>query len=72
MSSIAYDKGNILEQADKLLVDIAQYTISYEIKSKEAYQIARHVVMDSLGTAMLALRFPECTKHLGLSFPGFA
>lgn len=70
MSSIAYDKGNILEQADKLLVDIAQYTISYEIKSKEAYQIARHVVMDSLGTAMLALRFPECTKHLGPIVPG--
>ncbi|WP_372814359.1 bifunctional 2-methylcitrate dehydratase/aconitate hydratase [Paenibacillus sp.] len=70
MSSIAYEKGNILEQADKLLVDIAQYTISYEIKSKEAYQIARHVVMDSLGTAMLALRFPECTKHLGPIVPG--
>ncbi|TXK85915.1 bifunctional 2-methylcitrate dehydratase/aconitate hydratase [Paenibacillus sp. N3.4] len=70
MSSIIGDHGNMVEKADKLLVDIAQYSLSHEIISKEAYRIARHVVMDSLGTAMLALRFPECTKHLGPIVPG--
>ncbi|NOU89339.1 bifunctional 2-methylcitrate dehydratase/aconitate hydratase [Paenibacillus sp. LMG 31460] len=70
MSSIIGDHGNMVEKADRLLVDIAQYSLSHEIKSKEAYRIARHVVMDSLGTAMLALRFPECTKHLGPIVPG--
>lgn len=70
MNSIIGDHGNMVEKADKLLVDIAEYSLSHEINSKEAYRIARHVVMDSLGTAMLALRFPECTKHLGPIVPG--
>ena len=26
--------------------------------------------MDSLGCALLALRYPECTKHLGPTVPG--
>lgn len=52
-------------QTDSLLVEIAEYVLNKEIESKEAYQIAQYVLIDSLGTAMLALRFPECTKHLG-------
>jgi 2-methylcitrate dehydratase len=72
MSSIVKEKGNLLEQADPLLADIAQYTLSHVIESKEAYAIARHVVMDSLGTAVLALRFPECAKHLGPIVPGIS
>lgn len=72
MSSVYFDKGNIAEIADPLLVDIARYALSHEIKSEEAYQIARYVVMDSLGTALLALRFPECVKHLGPIVPGAA
>lgn len=55
---------------DRLLVDIADYTLDYAIESGEAYRIAQHVVMDSLGTGLLALRFPECAKHLGPIVPG--
>lgn len=55
---------------DCLLEDIANYTLSYAIESEEAYRIAQYVLLDSLGTALLALRFPECLKHLGPIVPG--
>lgn len=50
---------------DDLIQTIADYTLSYRIKSKEAWNTARHCLMDTLGCGLLALRFPECTKHLG-------
>ncbi|MBD0380216.1 bifunctional 2-methylcitrate dehydratase/aconitate hydratase [Paenibacillus sp. WST5] len=55
---------------DQLILDIADYTLNYEIESEEAYRIAQHVLIDSIGTGLLALRFPECTKHLGPIVPG--
>jgi len=59
-----------MANVDKLLLDIADYALNGEIDSSEAYRIARYVVMDSLGTGILALRFPECAKHLGPLVPG--
>ena len=50
---------------DDLIQAIADYTLNYRIKSKEAWSTARHCLMDTLGCGLLALRFPECTKHLG-------
>lgn len=44
---------------------IADYVLNYRIDSQEALSTARYCLMDSLGCAFLALRFPECTKHLG-------
>jgi 2-methylcitrate dehydratase len=55
---------------DKLLTDIVDYALSTETFSDEAYKIARYVLMDTLGTGFLALRFPECTKLLGPVVPG--
>ena len=55
---------------DQVLVDIAQYVCRMEIKSTEAYDTARNCLMDTLGCGLLALRFPECTKHLGPLVPG--
>ncbi|MEW9701668.1 bifunctional 2-methylcitrate dehydratase/aconitate hydratase [Paenibacillus sp. SI8] len=55
---------------DPLLVAIADYTLDYVIESDEAYRIAQYVLMDSLGTGLLALRFPDCTKLLGPIVPG--
>jgi 2-methylcitrate dehydratase len=40
------------------------------IDSAEAYNTARNCLMDTLGCGFLALRFPECTKHLGPIVPG--
>ncbi len=62
--------ANIRPQSDKELVDIAEYVMNYPVKSREAYDTARNCLMDSLGCALLALRYPECTKHLGPIVPG--
>ena len=50
---------------DQVIQDIADYVIGYEIDSDEAMDTARNCLMDTLGCGLLALRFPECTKHLG-------
>ena len=55
---------------DKELVDIAEYVLDTEINSDLAYETARYCLMDALGTAMLALNFPECTKLLGSTVEG--
>jgi 2-methylcitrate dehydratase len=47
------------------LQKIADYVLGYKIESEEALDTARNCLMDTLGCGLLALRFPECTKHLG-------
>ncbi|MFX0172946.1 MAG: bifunctional 2-methylcitrate dehydratase/aconitate hydratase [Candidatus Hodarchaeota archaeon] len=56
-------------QIDKEMVDIAKYVLNYVPDSDEAYNTARLCLMDSIGGAVLALRFPECTKMLGPVVP---
>ena len=55
---------------DRVIQDIADFVIDYEIDSVEAMDTARNCLMDTLGCGLLALRFPECTKHLGPFVPG--
>ena len=55
---------------DKVLVDIAEYVADAVIDSAEAYDTARNCLIDTIGCGLLALRFPECTKHLGPLVPG--
>ncbi|MCC5873955.1 MAG: bifunctional 2-methylcitrate dehydratase/aconitate hydratase [Gammaproteobacteria bacterium] len=50
---------------DPELVAIADYVDGFVIDSDEAFETARHCLMDTLGCGFLALRFPECIKHLG-------
>jgi 2-methylcitrate dehydratase len=57
-------------EPDSLLVQIAAYVDCQDITSQEAYRTARYCLMDTLGCGLLALRFPECTKHLGPIVPG--
>ncbi|TFE26677.1 bifunctional 2-methylcitrate dehydratase/aconitate hydratase [Cohnella luojiensis] len=59
-----------MRKTDQLLVDIADYILNDAVESEEAYRIAQHVLLDSIGTGLLALRFPECTKLLGPIVPG--
>ena len=61
---------NVRPDPDQVLVDIAHYVCDYQITSNEAYQTARNCLIDTLGCGLLALRFPECTKHLGPIVPG--
>ena len=57
--------SNNRPEPDRILVDIAEYVADYPIDSQLAYETARHCLIDSLGCGLLALRYPECTKHLG-------
>ncbi|HET7754359.1 MAG TPA: bifunctional 2-methylcitrate dehydratase/aconitate hydratase [Anaeromyxobacteraceae bacterium] len=68
MSSHAAD-SNVRPAPDPELVAIADY-VRRPIEREEAYETARYCLMDTLGTGFLALRFPECTKHLGPIVPG--
>lgn len=56
---------NVRPDYDEVLQKIAAYVLDEHIKSNVAWETARHCLMDTLGCGLLALRFPECTKHLG-------
>src|SRR5579884_2847877 len=62
--------SNIRPNPDKILVDIANYVMRYQIDSSEAYQTARLCLMDTLGCGLEALGYPACTKLLGPIVPG--
>lgn len=55
---------------DTVLTDIADYVINYQIDSEEAFNTARNCLIDTIGCGLMALKFPECTKHLGALVPG--
>ena len=50
---------------DEVLQKIADYVLTHQLDSEEAWDTARNCLIDTLGCGLLALRFPECTKHLG-------
>jgi len=62
--------SNVRPQPDKVLADIADYVSKYEIESPEAYETARHCLMDTLGCGFEALGYPACTKLMGPIVPG--
>jgi 2-methylcitrate dehydratase len=62
--------SNVRPEPDKVLVEIADYVLQYEIKSREAFDTARLCLMDALGCAFEALSYPACTKLLGPIVPG--
>jgi len=55
---------------DKVITDIADYALSYEIDSELAYSTAQYCLMDTLGCGLEALEYPACTKLLGPIVPG--
>jgi 2-methylcitrate dehydratase len=61
---------NVRPAPDTELVAVADYVADYQVTSGEAYDTARWCLLDSLGCAMLALRYPACTRHLGPIVPG--
>lgn len=62
--------SNIRPAPDQLLVEIAEYAANYVSDSREAIDTARYNLIDTLGCGLLALRYPECAKHLGPIVPG--
>jgi 2-methylcitrate dehydratase len=55
---------------DKVLTDIADYALNYEIDSGLAYSTARACLIDTLGCGLEALEYPACTRLLGPIVPG--
>src|SRR6201987_4965033 len=64
--------SNICPKPDQVLVDIADYAASYKIASREAFETARHCLLDTIGCGLEALSYPACTKLLGPVVPGGA
>src|SRR5690242_14888504 len=62
--------SNVRPKPDQVLVDIAEYAAHYAIDSREAYETARHCLIDTLGCGLEALSYPACTKLLGPIVPG--
>lgn len=63
-------ESNIKPDYDQPIKDIARYVADYVVENERVYDTARYCLMDTLGCGLLALRFPECTKHLGPIVPG--
>ncbi len=55
---------------DQLLIDIADYALSYQITSEVAYETAYYCLLDTLACGFQALQYPACTKLLGPIVPG--
>lgn len=55
---------------DQVIQDIADYVCNYEIGSELAYSTAHYCLLDSLASAMLAMKFPDCRRLLGPIVPG--
>ncbi|MFA5574433.1 MAG: bifunctional 2-methylcitrate dehydratase/aconitate hydratase [Brumimicrobium sp.] len=57
--------SNERPQPDKVLADIADYVLNYEIKSDLAWETAHYCLLDTIGCGLEALTYPACTKLLG-------
>jgi 2-methylcitrate dehydratase len=57
--------SNERPQPDKVLTEIVDYVLNYEIKSDLAWKTAHYCLLDTLGCGFEALTYPACTKLLG-------
>src|ERR1700759_5494284 len=57
--------SNERPQPDKVLMDIADYVLTYQIKNDLAWRTAHYCLLDTLGCGLEALTYPACTKLLG-------
>src|SRR5262245_52500562 len=62
--------SNIRPAPDAILVELADYAENYLPTSRDAIDTARYNLLDTLGCGLLALRYPDCAKHLGPIVPG--
>ena len=62
--------SNERPEPDKVLTDIADYALNYQVTSTLAGETAQYCLMDTLGCGLEALEYPACTKLLGPIVPG--
>src|SRR5215210_3652312 len=63
-------EGGPRAEADRLLQEIADYTLTARIDGAEAWETARYCLLDALGCGLLALGYPACSKLIGPVVPG--
>ena len=62
--------SNVRPEPDKVLVDIVDYVLEYQIDSQLALDTARNCLIDTLGCGLEALEYPACRKLMGPIVPG--
>ena len=62
--------SNETPPTDKVITDIVDYVLNYEIRSEPAWSTAQYCLLDTLGCGFEALTYPACTKLLGPVVPG--
>jgi 2-methylcitrate dehydratase len=62
--------SNERPQPDKVLTDIVDYVLNYEVKNDLAWKTAQYCLLDTLGCGLEALTYPACCKLLGPVVPG--
>ena len=67
---MALHTSNERPEPDKVLTDIADYALNYQVTSTLAGETAQYCLMDTLGCGLEALEYPACTKLLGPIVPG--
>ncbi len=55
---------------DPILLEMADYVLSYQVVSEAAYETAYYCLMDTLGCGFQALKYPACTRLMGPVVPG--
>lgn len=66
-----YDiRSAVRPSPDQPLLDVADYVIDYTIRSEEAFDTARYMLLDSLACSALAMKQADCVDHLGPLVPG--
>jgi 2-methylcitrate dehydratase len=62
--------SNVRPDPDRVLVDIVDYVLDYQVDSTLALDTARNCLIDTLGCGLEALTYPACTKLMGPIVPG--
>ncbi len=62
--------SNNRPQPDRVITDIVDYVLNFEISNELAWKTAHYCFLDTLGCGFEALSYPACTKLLGPIVPG--
>jgi 2-methylcitrate dehydratase len=62
--------SNVRPDPDRVLVEIVDYVLDYQVGSALALDTARNCLIDTLGCGLEALTYPACTKLMGPIVPG--
>src|SRR5260370_6634570 len=62
--------SNVRPEPDRVLVDIVDYVLNFQVDSTLALDTARNCLIDTLGCGLEALTYPACTKLPGPIVPG--